>query len=259
MDAVDIWIHDVARGSKTRVTQDLAEDDEPVWSPSGDQIAFTSTRDSSYDIFLVASDGSGVEPLVTGPSHERAPNWSRDGRYLAYHSVDSETGSRDLWYLDLSQEADPVSFLQTGFEECVPQISPDSQFLAYQSNEQGRWDIFVSRFPSGEDKRHVSVNGGMHPRWSLRGDELFYLEGDTLMVVAVETDPSLSLGDPEVLFSARPIGLQLLPAGEPDFPNYNVDNEGQRFVAVQVAPSERGTDSHFVVVQNWSEEFRPEN
>ena len=188
-----------------------------------------------------------------------APNWSRDGNYLAYHSVDSATGNRDMWYLDLAGEAEPVPFLQTAFDELLPQVSPDSRHVAYQSNELGRWEVFVSRFPTGEDKQPVSINGGVYPRWSGQGDELFYLEGNAMMAVAVAGDQDLSIGQPTRLFSGEPIGLHLLPSSAPDFPNYDVDNEGQRFIAVQTAPSEGGKESQIIVVQNWFEEFRPEN
>ncbi len=196
---------------------------------------------------------------MTGPSQDHAPNWSRDGRYLTYHSQTPDGGSRDVYYLDLSLDAEPVAFLETPFEELLPQMSPDSQHLAYQSNEEGRWEVFVIGFPNAEGKQKVSLNGGIHPRWSPQGDELFYIEGDTLMTVSVETGPSLRLGNPQPLFSGEPIGLQLNPSERPDFPNYNVGLDGQRFVAVQVAPGESGRATSIVVVQNWFEEFRPEN
>ena len=167
-DSNDIYVHDVSRGTKTRLTFDPAIDDEPVWSPTGDRIAFTSIRlDGSHDIFVKASDGSGeAQALVTGPSQEHAPNWSRDGRYLTHHSQSQEGGSRDVYYLDLSLDDEPTPFLETAFEELVPQMSPDSEHLVYQSNEEGRWEVFVVGFPNGEGKQKVSVNGGMHPRWS---------------------------------------------------------------------------------------------
>ena len=259
--SIDIYIHDVERGTKTRLTFDPALDDEPTWAPDGDRIAFTSIRiDGSHDILIKAVDGTGdATPLVTGPSLDHAPNWSRDGQLLAYHSQAPDGGSRDLWYVDFSQQAEPVAFLQTPFEELVPQISPNSRYLAYQSNEQGRWDVFVVGFPNGEEKQQVSVNGGIAPRWSPQGDELFYLDGDTVTAVAVKMEDGLTLGDPQPLFAGRPKGLLLNPSERPDFPNYNVGNDGERFIAVQVVPSERGRKSRLVVVQNWFEEFRPAN
>ena len=261
--SVNIWSHDVARSTKRRLTLNPEVfDDEPTWAPGGDQIAFTSRRlGGSQDIFTKQLDQIGqVEPLVTSPSHEYAPNWSRNGKYLAYHSVDLATGDRDMWYLDLSAEAEPIPLLQTAFDELVPQISPDSRYLAFQSNELGRWEVFVSRFPTGEEKQPVSVDGGIHPRWSARGDELFYLEGNTVMAVDIETDTGLRMGQPTRLFSGEPNRLQLTAdQGTTDYPNYNVDNEGERFIAVQNLPSESGGKSRFIVVQNWFEEFRSEN
>ena len=118
---------------------------------------------------------------------------------------------------------------------------------------------FVRRFPSAEGKQLVSVNGGIHPRWSPQGDELFYIENDTVMVVSVEADPALRLGDPAPLFRGTPLGLILNPTDRPDFPTYNVGQDGRRFVAVQAAPSDSGRESRAVVVQNWFEEFRGEN
>ena len=154
-NSIDIYVHDVLRGTKTRVTQDPALDDEPTWSPTGDQIAFTSLRNNGqHDIFLQTLDGSGeAEILVTGPGQEHAPNWSRDGKFLAYHSVDPQGGTRDLWYLDLANDGTPVSFLETRFEELVPQISPDSRYVAYQSDEQGQWDDLygASRVPKASN------------------------------------------------------------------------------------------------------------
>ena len=221
-------------------------------------MAFTSTRISNaWDLFVITLDTGHVDALVTGPLQTHAPNWSRDGRYIAYHTIDPQTADRNIGYLDLSEEdAQPQSYFPTTYQELLPQISPGGRYLAYQSNEHGRWDVIVRRFPSGERKEVVSVNGGMHPRWSRSGDELFYLEGPTLMAVSVRTEPALDLGMPERLLDLSPIGFTALPIGMPDFPNYNVDNDGEHFIAVQVIPGESGRDSRLVVVQNWWEQFR---
>ena len=257
--SLDIWRYDVARGTRDRLTLDRGAEDEPVWSPAGDRIAFTSARNGTLDIFLkdLAQRGE-VEPLVVGPSRDHAPNWSADGRYIAYHTLDADTRNRDLWYVDLDGDRQPIPFLRTDFDELLPQFSPNGEYLAYQSNEQGRWEVFVTRFPSGEGTEPVSANGGVHLRWSPRGDEIFYLEGDTLMAVSVETEPRLRLGEPEPLFDVAELGAYMSPARNVDYPNYNVDVDGQRFIMVRPVESE-DTRSQIVFVENWVAQFSPEN
>lgn len=158
-----IWIQDIARGTKTRLTFDAAGDRLPVWSPAGDQIAFEAMWSGAGDIFIQAVDGRGVaHPLVTGPLREFAPDWARDGKYLIYQVTDPKTRN-DLWYLPLPGERKPVPFLQTPFNEAQPAVSPDGRLVAYQSDEFGREEVFVKPFPTGEGKWQVSTKGGVHP------------------------------------------------------------------------------------------------
>ena len=194
--------------------------------------------------------------MASSPSQELAPNWSADGKYIAYHTLDSETGNRDLWYLNIAASGQSVPFLRTDFDELLPQISPDGEHLVYQSNAQGRWQVFATRFPTGEGTQTVSVNGGTFPRWSPRGDEIFFLEDETLMVVAVETDPSLRLGDPKRLFRRRYAGRA--SAAFTDYPDYNVDVDGQRFVMVRTVQTQVEKSS-VVLVENWFAEFDTED
>ena len=206
----EIWIHDAARGSKRPFTLDPGFDDEPVWSPLGDQIAFTTTRiDGVTDIFLRDVEGTGeARPLVTGPGEIRAPAWSIDGSYIAFHSLDPTVGNWDVWYVEPTEGAEPQLLLGNSFNETLPQFSPDTNYVAYQSNQSGRWEVYLARFPSGEVLEQVSVNGGMHPRWSRSGDEVFFLEGDTMVAVTVETEPNLSLGLPQELFDIKQVRMR---------------------------------------------------
>ena len=144
-----------------------------------------------------------------------------------------------------SQDRVPQPLLRTEFEELLPQFAPDSRHVAFQSDEQGRWEVFVMRFPDGDEKQQVSVNGGIHPRWSPRGDELFYLEDSVVMAVPVEVEPPLRLGTPQPLFDGDVIGRQLRSGySRPDFPNYSVDIGGRRFVAVRATPDDGEDDSN---------------
>ncbi|MDA2925775.1 protein kinase [Acidobacteria bacterium AH-259-G07] len=244
----DIWIHDITRSTKTRLTFDPAVDYQPVWSPSADQIVFSSLRSGSGDIFIKAADGSGaVQPLVRGPLVEGASQWSQDGRYLVYHVIDPI--HRDLWYVPLTGDRQAVALLQTPFDELLAQISPDGRYVAYQSNESGRWEVYVKPFPRGEGKWQVSVNsanGGVHPKWDPRGNELFYVDGNNLMAVPVQTRPGFRMDIPYQLFTGEQVGTSL--SSDPFNPIYDVAPDGERFVVVQNVAE--GTTT-ITIVQSW--------
>ena len=245
----DIWIHEGYMGQKTRLTVDLAYDYFPVWSPSGNQIAFSSVRNVSADIFLAPVDGIGtIRPFVAGRKSEWIADWSQDGRYLTYEVDDPQT-KRDLWYIPMNTRRTPTAFLQTPYQEFYPVLSPDGEFIAYQSNESGRPEIYVRRFPSGDEKVTASINGGTAPRWSGSGYELFYVEGNTLMAVAMDLTKAIDLEIPEPLFNAKQVGVRLL--GEYQEPAYDVTVDGQRFVVVQ-----RHRTSSMMVVERWHLEFQ---
>lgn len=253
----NIWIHDVARGTKTRLTAEPAGAFFPAWSPDGRQVAFASTRSGVTDLFVQAADGSGiVQPLVSGPLGEYAPAWSPDGRYVAYYLLDPKT-NRDLWYLPLTGTRKPAPFLQTPAVEALPVISPDGRYVAYMSNESRRYEVYIKPFPTGEGKWPVSVNGGVSPRWSGRGDELFYVEDNALMAVPVETRAGFRAGLPRRLFAGEQTRVLLDPvrAGSPPFlSRYDVTPDGQRFVVVQSVGE--GAPLTITVVQNWAAEFK---
>ena len=195
----DIWIHDANRPIATRLTFDGALEHRPVWSPAADQVAFSSNRQGNNDIFVRSADGSGeAKALVATRWHEFVSDWSSDGRYILYHRNDPKTG-HDLWYLqrkDDNSGYEPVPFLQTPFRELAANLSPDGQFVAYVSDESGRYEVYVQRFPRGGGKRLVSSNGGGQPRWRRDGKELFYVAHQRLLAVDVTTMPNFSMGSP---------------------------------------------------------------
>ena len=245
----DIWVFDLVRAVRARLTFNPDHDSRPIWSPTGNEIAFASMREGNYDIFIRPADGSGAaEALVATPFWKGPGDWSADGRFLAYDLAHPERGY-DIWYLrrkDDEQGFDEVPFLQTPFNEQNPKLSPDGRFVAYQSDESGRSEVYVTPFPEGGGKWPVSRNGGEDPRWSRDGKELFYVEGDTLVAVAVGTTPGFSAGEAERLFSE--FSLQ-----RGSYPNYDVSPDGQRFVTVE---SVENATPAIHVVQNWFEEFR---
>ena len=254
----DIWIHEVGRPVRTRLTTDDAADLWPTWSPTGDRIAFTSGRTGEHDIYVRRADGSGEATplLLTEGTAEYLTDWSRDEKTLLFFrrlQGVGGTGIGDIFYLRRKDDGsyEEFAFQTSQFEEIAPQFSPDERFIAYVSNESGEREIYIQAFPEGGDKRRVSVNGGSQPRWRADGKELFYVERDTLMATPVSTAPSLTVGTPEALFSAPGLtteGNNLL--------GYDVAPEGDKFVIVEIGEADTEAPPVIRVVQNWYEEFR---
>lgn len=145
---------------------------------------------------------------------------------------------------------EPVTFLHTAAAENVPKLSPDGRFLAYVSDESGRYEIYIRSFPNGAGKWQVSVNGGTKPRWSRDGKELYYVESNALMAVPVSTGQGLTLGQPQKLFESADLRSAYTA------PNYDVAADGQRFVTVAPVEGGKTEPPKIRIVQNWYEESR---
>ncbi len=251
----DIWVHDLVRSTKTRLTFDPGSERTPTWSPSGEESAYWLQDTEGSNLKSTAADGTG-EPtvLVESPNVLSNPSWSRDGRYLVYEEVNPETGP-DIRYVQIETDgsaSEPVTFLATSAGEYAPKLSPDGRFVAYVSVESGRDEIYVRLFPEGTGTRQVSVNGGVRPRWSSDGTELYYVQGSALMAVSVSTGQGVTLGRPQQLFESPELAIGASAT------SYDVSADGQRFI--MVAPVEDDDEDaappKIRVVQNWYEEFR---
>ncbi|MGD8414208.1 MAG: protein kinase [Candidatus Latescibacterota bacterium] len=250
-DEVDVWIHDLTRGTRTRFTFDEGVQAQPTWSPDGTLIYYNDFgRDS---IVVRAADGTGAaKALVKG----RAPHVSGDGRYLAYH-VQGGSSQEDIWYLELGQEgAKPKMFLNTPAREGMVNLSPDGRFIAYQSNESGNYEIYVKRFPGGEGKWQASIEGGSYPSWRSDGSALYYVQGGCdIIEVPVESSDNLVLGTPRKLIDCSDLLLASLR-----FRSYAVSRDGSRFLMLQaIRPDLNTIDIGITVVQNWAREFSAES
>ena len=227
-----------------------------AWSPDGTQIAFTSNRSGRNAIFRKPSDGGGpAEPLL---SHERAAlngSWSVND-VLAFY-VHNPTTNRDIWTVEL-QDGNATEFLATTAQERSPRFSPDGNFIAYLSDEGGRYEVWVRPYPSvGNTRRRVSTEGGVEPVWSHDGTELFFrhFSGD-MMAVPVSLGQTFSFEDPVKLFegSGYMSGFGPPQNGET---NYGIHPDG-RFLMVtndQRPPSERPVQQ-INIVENWFEELK---
>ena len=174
-------------------------------------------------------------------------SFSPNGQLLAFIEVNPTTGY-DIWVLRLSdRKAQP--FLQTPFNESVPRFSPDGHWLAYISDESGRYEVYVQPYPGPGGKWPISTEGGTEPVWNPNGRELFYRSGDKMMAVDIATQPSFTAGKPRLLFEGT---------YEPTWatnPNYDVSADGQRFLMVKASEQEQ-SNTQINVVQNWFEELK---
>jgi Tol biopolymer transport system component len=242
-----IWLADLARGGWSRLTYSQPGEWWPVWSPDGQRIAFASTRDSGLPAIYRKRVGASEpdEPLVQWPTVLTPTDWSADGRYIAFQSVERGQNRR-ISILPLTGSGSVTALEESRFDQVAAQFSPDRRSIAYVSNESGSFEVYVQSFPARGRKQRVSTSGGFQPRWRRDGRELYYLTPDRrLMAVAVSDGDTLRLGAPQLLFEA-PVSN---PASGFALRSYDVSADGQRFIVSRVLPSD--TES-LTVVLNWT-------
>jgi len=221
----DIWLLDGPR--MTRLTFDAGRDVLPVWSPDGTRIAFRSSRTGAGDIYLTPTGGAGVDERLVASNESDTPNsWFPDGRFLLYQHTDPQTRTTDLWVVPVAADRTPSVFLKTPFREAYGAFSPDGRWVAYQSNESGRMDVYVRPFvapgtegealrrPSGQPPEavaaqwQVSTAGGVYPAWRRDGKELYYLNpaGAMMAVPIAVNGASVDPGAPVMLFHTHIAG-----------------------------------------------------
>jgi serine/threonine-protein kinase len=248
-----VWLYDLKRRALTRMT--FAWDNIwPAWTPDGMWITFSSNqlaeasdldRAPGFNVYSVRSDGSGQAQRLTDSSYSStvgSGSWSPDGKVFAFGGLRS--GGYDILAVTQSS-ASPRNvqpLLHTPFNELYPRFSPDGRWLAYISDESGRWEVYVRPFPNLNAKWQVSTGGGSLPTWEARGRELFFQNGSKMMAVGIRTDTPFMPGAPRLLFEGSYIedAFDVAPDG--------------RFIMIQASPAE-DPPTQITIVQNFLDEL----
>jgi len=270
----DIWIWNLAGGPLMRLTLEPTVEGSPVWTPDGKTVIYASSETGGprgpRSLFRRSAVGTGTpERLIPGTVAQFPSTVTPDGTALIFRAETppSKVGTRpgtDLLLLPLDGEHRTRPLVATSFNELNAEVSPDGHWLAYESNESGRNEIYVRPFPNVDaDRQQVSTNGGTQPLWARNGQELFYESMGTVMRVPVKTGATFERGTPEKVFAGPYL---LRQPGR----MYDVSRDGQQFLMIkEISPSrasprsvaasgadERPRSARIILVQNWFEELK---
>ncbi len=239
----NVWVYDLERGTEAPLTLGLERNLSPLWTTDGVRIVWRS----GSELVWKAADGTGaVETLA--PSNLIPFAWSADGSTLVTNTA---SGTADIMTVAVEGDHRVEPLLVTEFGEFRPAVSPDGRWMAYSSNESGQTEIYVRPFPNVNDQRiPISIGGGISPVWSPDSRELFYRNGDAMMVVSVSADPAFVASTPDVLFRGAYAGGVQGPAGRV----YDIAPDGDRFLMLK--DSDEGAGVGIVVILNWFEELK---
>jgi dipeptidyl aminopeptidase/acylaminoacyl peptidase len=241
----DIWLFDTRLQTGTRSTRPEAFPElNPVYSPDGARIFFSSSRQGYWNIFEMPSSGSGEAEVKFPTASARWPNdVSPDGKFLLYREFSSASRG-DLKLLPLDGEPRPRDFIGTTFDEDQASFSPDGRRVAYVSDESGRKEVFVAKFADPSQRRRVSSDGGIQPRWSRDGRELYYLDGRTMLAVPFEAAEDVPSGPPRRLFD---VPIHVIVRTFAPF-KYDVAPDGRFLIIVRASEA---PPPPLVLVLNW--------
>ncbi|HET8546928.1 MAG TPA: hypothetical protein VFL57_02950, partial [Bryobacteraceae bacterium] len=249
----DFWSWDFERAVLSKVTLE-GSSHWPLWTPDGSHLTYRRWLNGSFSMWWMPSDRSGTpERLTEIGKMQSASSWSPDGRVIAFTQVSPDTGA-DVYVMNIDNRT-PRAFVQTRFAEGSPRFSPDGRYIAYTSNESGRNDIYVQAYPGPGAKIQVSTEGGTDPVWKRNGGELYYRDGDKMMVAGVSTSGSFNASKPRLLWSgqyAHGLGSACGPPGTTSS-NYDITADGERFLMIK---HEEEAPRRINVVVNWTEELK---
>jgi hypothetical protein len=240
----DVWIYDLERKRSSRLTYDPGNESSPLWTPDDKHIVYTSDVRQKDDLYQTASGGTGTpELLVASNAYKRITDISPDGKTIIFNvGLNRNTPASDIWTYSVTEKT-AKPWLATPFNEATGKLSPDGRWIAYQSNESGRSEIYVRAFPDSDEKYLISNNGGVMASWRGDGREIYYVSADQkMMAVAVKPGAHFEAGTPVALFDA-PVRIHIAR-------QYDVTPDGTRFI-LNRRVEESGTEP-LTVLQNWT-------
>jgi serine/threonine-protein kinase len=257
----DLWTWDLARHILSRVTVDAGLDYYPVWAPNNGRLAYASSRSGAFNLYWQNADGTGTAERLSESPNTQAPYcMTPDGKWLLYRDSTPTTGD-DLAAISLTDlstgtaKREVLPLIHTTFNERNGEISPDGRWIAYESDESGREEVYVRPFPNVDSGRWpISSGGGTRPAWARSGRELFYLVGQTptpvaLVRVAIDTSRGFSASAPEEVFEGQ---YYVDPRASARGRTYDVSADGLRFVMIKdIDPQRKPSPQPLIVVTNW--------
>lgn len=244
-----LWIYDVKSGAFNHLTFQ-GNNDWAAWTPDGKRVTYASNRAEPWRLFWKPFDGSGKEEMLLARDRgdQQPYSWSSDGKALVYQDAAPATG-QDIWALPIDGDRRPRPILQTPASEVDARLSPDSRWMAYASDESGRYEVYVQSFAGSGGKWQISADGGREPVWAHNGREIFFRSGEKMMVAEVSTEPTFQPASARLLFQGPFQGTTTIS------PNYDVMPDDQHFLMVQPSEQQSSTPD-FNVVLNWDQELK---
>ncbi len=242
----DIWISELERGGRTRLTFGALNEDEPVWSPDGARIAFRGVRKVFGTLMVKNTDGSGSEELLFESETDTRPtDWSHDGRFILLTRNDPNGKNKgDIWVFPTFGDRKPFPLLATAFDENGASFSPDGRWVLYFSDESGKYEAYVTPFPGGGGKWQVSIGGAGGGGFRRGGREILY-GGGTGEIFSAEVNgggSSFTASRPAFLFKSPPLD------------GADITEDGQRFLLAPSAAADQGAP--IALVLDWPAALR---
>jgi serine/threonine-protein kinase len=246
----DVWVYDLSRTTSTRLTYN-SKNASPIWSPDSKTVYYSEIESTgtTSTLYRRAADGSREAEKVTSLVDTAYIKAIKNDASTAIFDYQMNTNTGDVIELALRSNGSMARLVNSQFNEYAAALSPDGHWLAYQSNESGRPEVYVRDLSAAGGRTPVSTDGGEEPRWAHDGHELFYRKQDSFMAVACETNPTFRAGTPKELFKG------VFDLRSNSGVTYDVDPKSGRFLMIRPA-EETAPATQMKVVLNWLEEIK---